>query len=167
MRYVPHELRCNAEFMMIAVAKDGHILQYASLEVRSNKDVVLEAVHQDWAALQWASDNIRNSSKIVLAAVSGDIAALQYCGSSLLEKKEFFADHLLTKHGLDALEYADSKLQRDTDLVQQVFQKNNQNREDVKYILQKYGCSGLKFASEDLAHDQELIYFAEDLHKMH
>jgi hypothetical protein len=77
--------------MLLAIERDGHVLQYASAELRKDREVVLAASKRNGYALQWASAELRNDREVVLAAVRQGAGALWYVSQELRGDPEVLA----------------------------------------------------------------------------
>jgi len=104
------------EFVLLAVARNGRALQYASKALRNDKGVVMAAVTQNGDALQYASEALQGNKDIVMAAVKQSGRALVY--SSLSQDKEVVVAAI--KQDVLAAEFAAPELNDDKEVVMAV-----------------------------------------------
>ena len=83
---VSNQLLEDRELTLVAVRKNGRLLEYCNEVFESDTEVVLAAVQQSGLALKFASEKLRNTLEI-------DIAAVQQNGLSLALVGPAFRDH--------------------------------------------------------------------------
>jgi hypothetical protein len=147
-------LRNNYDFVMKTVKMGGYALEYASCDLRNNYDLVMASVENDGTSLEYASPLLRNNADIVRKAVSEDIDALCYIGLELQDDLDFMSEmvneypeavfHLsdrlkknkniwlsviwLNPNFISVMPFL---LQRDTDILLQVFESAHKLLKDV------------------------------------
>lgn len=109
------ELKDDFEVVMCAVCGSGDVLEYASQNMRANREVVLAAVGCSKQALEFASAELRADRDLVLAAVLSHGIALKFASRELQADFDVVKAAVSCK-GSDALEFAASALQSDSDL---------------------------------------------------
>lgn len=136
LRYTPLAWRDDTQIVRIAVANNGHALQYASFRLRNNKDIVLTAiayketleiptynmasceleVNSDYKCIfSFASSKLRNNKKIVLTAVKNNPYALEHASNEMKGDREIVLA-AITKQGW-CLSFASSELRSDKNMV--------------------------------------------------
>jgi len=70
-------------FILVAVAKDQSVLEFATQELQVERKVVLTVVAQNGDPLQWAYNELKEDREIVLAAVAETGAPLEWVNPEL------------------------------------------------------------------------------------
>ena len=91
--------RCDREFMISAVTRNGRALKYATEGLRSDQELVTAAVTQNGRALQYADASLRQSREVVLFAVRQDGFALRFASRDLQQDAEIKQQAVLHRWG--------------------------------------------------------------------
>jgi hypothetical protein len=82
-------LRTDRELALLALRKDGKLLQFLDYAFKDDAEVVLCAVQQFGSAIVFASIRLRNHEEVCLAAIRNHYFAYKYVSATLTEKHEF------------------------------------------------------------------------------
>lgn len=115
LNYVSSSLRANKKLVKMAVTQEGEALKFASKELQSNKAIVMIAVKQNGLALRYASNALQNDSDIVIAAVSQNGLALEWIGKKLIYNLPII-ERAVTQNAL-ALQFVSSLLKDKVDSI--------------------------------------------------
>ena len=143
---IPIDFPANREFMkklwIIAVEKNGFVLEYADEELKKDRDIVLAAVKQHGYALQYA-DLLRKDREIVMAAVKNFGRALRFADPEL--KKDSGIVLAAVKSNAQALAYASEELKKDRDIVMAAVKQH---------------WEAIEYADPELKKDREIVLAA-------
>jgi hypothetical protein len=73
LEYASADLRADREFVLAAVAQNGHALKYVSVDLRADREVVVTAVAQNGIAVGYVSAKLQadpENPEVVLALIS-------------------------------------------------------------------------------------------------
>jgi hypothetical protein len=60
----PKKLRGDRALVLVAVAADGAVLEYATVNLRNDEEVVRAALSSDWESFQFASEALRDDKEV-------------------------------------------------------------------------------------------------------
>lgn len=131
-------------------------LRLAAPSLRGNKEFFLKLLEnhkrawiEDGDVLEYAEGDIRNDAEVVLAAIRGfGVDQLRGAGSELLNRK-YFISRLI---GLEYLNYEEQ-----LEILENAGEEPFEDEEFVLEVIDKMGGSAVKYASEELRGDREII----------
>jgi len=162
MRLVDAKLRADREFVLLAVAIEGHALEFASEELQADAEIVFEAVQQAGYSLQFAAPTLRDDSEFIsrlVVAVGGWV--LEFASESVCRDRQVVLAAVRKDGG--ALRYADSRLQADAEVVScavrqdglalEFASENLRSHADMVAEAVVQNASALRFASDCIRGD--------------
>lgn len=177
---VNKDLKSNRIFMLAAVTKSCHALQYASSELKKDSEVVLEAIKKNWQAIQYVSDDpngFRTNKSFMQLALKVDVRSLQYASVLLRDNSEFMLSALSNAvqkdrlYGSLAFMYASDALKVDQNFIlkavgitihvlEYVSREFRTNRAFILEAVKKNGNS-LRYTLDDaFTADREIVLAA-------
>ena len=77
----------DKEVALVAVKRNGLVLDYCSKELKDDFDIVLAAVSNNGVSIKYASDNLKDNKKIVDAALKNKSDAINYLSNHMKTQK--------------------------------------------------------------------------------
>ena len=178
LKFVSERLRNSDSFMRDAVARNGGVLEYASVELRADRQLVLAAVTKTscsrndcWAKyslVPFVSEALRADKEVVLTAVANSGRSLEFASENLKADKEIVLT-AVANSGC-SLEFVCKTLQADKQVVLTAVASSGRSlkfasenlQADKQVVLTAVASSGrsLKFASENLQADKQVVLTA-------
>ena len=147
--FASQRLRDDEELGFEALAQNGWFFEFLSKRLKHDDRFILSAIGSDkpyGMALAFASDEMKNDKEVVLKAISGYMYALEYASDALKDDKEVVIAALSRDGG--NIKFVSSRLCADREIIQKA--------------VEDCGGYALKFASEELKKDPELIKIARE-----
>lgn len=119
--------------MLEAVAKNGIVLQYASLSLRDNDTIAQTAIKCNSYAVRYISDRIKKKRDLMLSVVKENGEVLKWL-PHFSDDKEFI-EYAVKENGIN-IQYASDRLLRDKQLMLDAIKDNN--------AATKYLCDAFK-----------------------
>ena len=163
---ISNNLKKDEKFLKKALQKNGMVLRYLDKHYQANKEWVLLAVKQNGLSLQYASNMLKSDEEVVLEAVKNEGSAFEFAHQYLKENRAYVLK-LLNKDKVYIIDYIDSTLQHDKELVETALAYDaeafkyldktlQQDREYVIKILKNNGWI-LIYLNKNFKKDKELV----------
>ena len=169
--------RSDKEVVMAAVKSYPSALEFASKELQADKEIVMEALRSKYnsrsifySPLEFASKELQADKEIVMAAVKQYGFALKYASKELKADKEIvmvaiYADRNFVTNVLRSnITQEDSLTRRDRGEALQYASKELQADIEVVSMAIKQSSHALKFASNKLLNNKNLVLEALQFH---
>lgn len=105
----------DKKIVIVAVQKDGNVLEFAGDKLKADKEVVLEAVRNNGCALKYASEILKDDKDVVLEAVRKSACSFMYASDGLKDDKEVVLEAVRRYRW--NLMYASERLKEDDELI--------------------------------------------------
>ena len=186
LNYASERLRDDEEIVLAAIQSekpiyyydkiemdiDKSVLKYVSKRLQDDKQIVLAAIDNGTNHLKYVSTRLQDDREIVLQSVTTGKHQLKYVSERLQDDREIVLQSI--KYDGTQLEYASARLQDDEEIVLEAINdepisleyasyRHRNNRVIVIKAIKSYSnyeISPLKFVSEKLKDDKEIIMIA-------
>ncbi len=167
IKYTSDRLKDDEEVVRAAIQNNGGSFKYASQRLRSNKDLALLAIKVDGRAYKYVSSDLKEDRDIVRQVIRGHwtSTAITLLPKSVWEDPDVVEE--LTSADVpqldflplalrDNAEFMEGFLPRIEDCLSDCSERLRGDRAFVRKAL-NYGFDNLKFASDELKDDEQLI----------
>jgi len=163
------EVLSNRDFVLAAVDRSVHALEFASDELKNDREVVLAVLSRCGMVLMDASNELKNDPEIVLFAVEMDGRAMEFASDRLKNDRDFVLSAVSTGIGL-ALEHVADKFKNDREVVlaaihrcgislQYAADEFKSNREIALLAVRDEGWA-MEYAADELKNDKAFVLAA-------
>lgn len=112
---INYSLKMDKEIVLTAVKQNGLALDFAHTSLKRNREIVWNAVRQNGLALKFADETLKQDKGIVIEAVQRNCYAFQHANRSLRKNKEMVFE-VVKKDGC-TFHFADKSLKVDKEFV--------------------------------------------------
>lgn len=125
LKHAPIEIQTVSEIVMLAVKKNGIMLQFASSCLRNNYDIVWEAVNQNGRAYVFASDELKQDRNLAILAVSSYGRTLRLVPANLRSDPEVV--WAAVKENPYSIEFASKEIRSDFEFMKAVINEDKKS----------------------------------------